>query len=157
MVPGIAFRTPGGFACRTPRRRTRCWRGCVGSSARVYLRLRASRDSDPYDRLRSLRAGRFGRRSLRSGSLRMTFCNPRHDDDTPRAKMTLPREGTRRHIPYSNLGDRVVKIVVRLEPATESPRDVSYRWDADTDILSAQLSSNGSGDGMSGSVGLEGD
>ena len=49
-----------------------------------------------------------------------------------------------------------MKIVVRLEPATESPPDVSYRWDADTDILSAQLSANGTGDGMSGSVGLEG-
>ena len=49
-----------------------------------------------------------------------------------------------------------MKIVVRLEPATGSPLEVSYRWDADTDILSAQLSSNGSGDGMSGSVGIEG-
>ena len=49
-----------------------------------------------------------------------------------------------------------MKIVVRLEPATESPPDVSYRWDADTDILSAQLPANGTGDGMSGSVGLEG-
>ena len=49
-----------------------------------------------------------------------------------------------------------MKIVVRLEPATGSLPDVSYRWDADTDILSAQLSANGSGDGMSGSVGLEG-
>ena len=49
-----------------------------------------------------------------------------------------------------------MKIVVRLEPATGSPSEVSYRWDADTDILSAQLSSNGTGDGMSGSVGIEG-
>jgi hypothetical protein len=49
-----------------------------------------------------------------------------------------------------------VKIAVRLEPATGSPPEVAYRWDPDTDILSAQLSANGGGEGMSGSVGLEG-
>ena len=50
-----------------------------------------------------------------------------------------------------------MKIAVQLEPATGSLPEVAYRWDADTDILSAQLSPNGGGgDGMSGSVGLEG-
>jgi hypothetical protein len=54
------------------------------------------------------------------------------------------------------LGDRFVKIAVRVEPASGAPPEVAYRWDPDTDILSAQLSHDGSGDGMSGSVGLEG-
>jgi hypothetical protein len=49
-----------------------------------------------------------------------------------------------------------VKIAVRLDPPTGAPPEVAYRWDPDTEILSAQLSQNGSGDGMSGSVGLEG-
>src|SRR5436190_2872816 len=62
----------------------------------------------------------------------------------------------RRHIPRTNFRRPRVKIVVQLEPATGSPPEVSYRWDADTDILSAQLPPNGDGDGMSGSVGLEG-
>jgi hypothetical protein len=54
------------------------------------------------------------------------------------------------------LGDRFVKIAVRLEPASGTPPEVAYRWDPDTDILSAQLSQTATGDGMSGSVGLEG-
>lgn len=49
-----------------------------------------------------------------------------------------------------------MKIAVRLEPASESPAEVAYTWDPDTDILSAQLSTKTDGDGMSGSVGLEG-
>ena len=49
-----------------------------------------------------------------------------------------------------------MKIAVRVEPASATPPEVAYRWDPDTDILSAQLSQNGGGDGMSGSVGLEG-
>jgi hypothetical protein len=49
-----------------------------------------------------------------------------------------------------------VNIAVRLEPAFGSPAEVEYTWDADTDILSAQLSPAASGEGMSGSVGLEG-
>lgn len=49
-----------------------------------------------------------------------------------------------------------MKIAVRLEPASGTPPEVAYRWDPDTDILSAQLSQSASGDGMSGSVGLEG-
>jgi len=49
-----------------------------------------------------------------------------------------------------------VKIAVRLDPPTGAPPEVAYRWDPDTEILSAQLTQNGGGDGMSGSVGLEG-
>jgi uncharacterized protein YuzE len=50
-----------------------------------------------------------------------------------------------------------VKIAVQLEPALGMPGEVSYRWDPDTDILSAQLPAQpGVTEGMSGSVGLEG-
>ena len=49
-----------------------------------------------------------------------------------------------------------MKIAVRLDPPTGAPPEVAYRWDPDTEILSAQLPQNGGGDGMSGSVGLEG-
>lgn len=49
-----------------------------------------------------------------------------------------------------------MKIAVQLGPAAETPAEVAYRWDADTEILSAQLSPGAPSDGMSGSVGLEG-
>ena len=49
-----------------------------------------------------------------------------------------------------------MKIAVQHQPATGLQQEVEYRWDPDTDILSAQLSPPASGDGMSGSVGLEG-
>ena len=53
-----------------------------------------------------------------------------------------------------------MKVSVQLQPADASPANVEYTWDADTDILSAQLSprasSDGAADGLSGSVGLEG-
>lgn len=49
-----------------------------------------------------------------------------------------------------------MKIAVQLQPAEPSAQKVEYRWDADTDILSAQLSPRVEGSGMSGSVGLEG-
>jgi hypothetical protein len=49
-----------------------------------------------------------------------------------------------------------VKVAVKVQPADTSPVDVEYTWDPDTDILSAQLASRPSGDGLSGSVGLEG-
>lgn len=49
-----------------------------------------------------------------------------------------------------------MKIAVQLQPPTGSPQEVEYRWDPDTDILSAQLSPSTVGEGMSGSVGLEG-
>jgi hypothetical protein len=49
-----------------------------------------------------------------------------------------------------------VKIAVQIEPATDDQAAVEYTWDPDTDILSAQLTPRATGDGMSGSVGLEG-
>jgi hypothetical protein len=49
-----------------------------------------------------------------------------------------------------------VKIAVQVQPPNESPQEVEYRWDADTEILSAQLLPPAKGEGMSGSVGLEG-
>lgn len=38
----------------------------------------------------------------------------------------------------------------------EAPVEVAYKWDADTEILSAQLGPAAPGEGMSGSVGLQG-
>jgi hypothetical protein len=51
-----------------------------------------------------------------------------------------------------------VKIPIQLEPAETHapPAGVEYRWDPDTEILSAQLTSKASGKGLSGSVELEG-
>ena len=49
-----------------------------------------------------------------------------------------------------------VKIAVQLQPATGAPAEVAYTWDADTEILSAQLSPADCGDGPTGSVGVEG-
>lgn len=49
-----------------------------------------------------------------------------------------------------------MKVAVQVQPADASPAAVEYTWDPDTDILSAQLSARPSGDGLSGSVGLEG-
>ena len=49
-----------------------------------------------------------------------------------------------------------MKVAVDIQPADASPAAVEYTWDPDTDILSAQLRPRTSGDGLSGSVGLEG-
>jgi len=50
-------------------------------------------------------------------------------------------------------------IAVKVEPAQAAslslPR-VEYRWDADTDILTATMNGAAKGQGMSGSVGIEG-
>jgi hypothetical protein len=56
----------------------------------------------------------------------------------------------------SRFKENLVKIAVEIQPSGEAPPEVEYRWDADTDILSAQLSPPAAGEGMSGSVGLEG-
>jgi hypothetical protein len=48
-----------------------------------------------------------------------------------------------------------VTVAVQLEPAVGVPA-VDYRWDADTDILTARLRGAGGRAGMSGSVELEG-
>lgn len=49
-----------------------------------------------------------------------------------------------------------MKIPIRIEPANESAPAVEYRWDPDTEILSAQLQPRSSAQGMTGSVELEG-
>jgi hypothetical protein len=49
-----------------------------------------------------------------------------------------------------------VSVSVQLQPADTAPPDVDYRWDADTDILTARLRSPRGSAGMSGSVELEG-
>jgi hypothetical protein len=50
-----------------------------------------------------------------------------------------------------------VSIAVQLEPADNAPPAVEYRWDADTDILSARLTVAGEAVGLTGSVELQGD
>jgi hypothetical protein len=49
-----------------------------------------------------------------------------------------------------------VNIAVQLEPSAGPPPAVEYRWDADTDILTARLAAAEEGSGPSGSVDLEG-
>ena len=49
-----------------------------------------------------------------------------------------------------------MNVAVQLEPAAESCPAVEYRWDTDTDILTARLGGVAPGRGMSGSVDLEG-
>lgn len=49
-----------------------------------------------------------------------------------------------------------VPIEVRVEPTDTPLAAVEYRWDADTDILTASLGAPAAGDGMSGSVELSG-
>ena len=49
-----------------------------------------------------------------------------------------------------------MSIAVRVEPLVGNPSDVEYRWDADTDILTANLRTRQAGDGASGSVEIEG-
>ena len=48
-------------------------------------------------------------------------------------------------------------IDVRITPTTTVLSPVEYRWDADTDILTATLMALGVGDGVSGSIEMEGD
>lgn len=50
-----------------------------------------------------------------------------------------------------------MKIPIEVKPAADGAApSVEYRWDPDTEILSAQLTPRAKGNGMSGSVGLEG-
>lgn len=49
-----------------------------------------------------------------------------------------------------------MSIVVQIEPATEAPSEVEYRWDEDTDILTATLRARAVGEGLSGTVELQG-
>ena len=49
-----------------------------------------------------------------------------------------------------------MKIPVRIEAADETAPAVEYRWDTDTEILSAQLQYGAAGKGVSGCMELEG-
>lgn len=49
-----------------------------------------------------------------------------------------------------------MNIAVQLEPRAEGTPRVDYKWDSDTEILSAQLRPGSESSGLSGSVGLEG-
>jgi hypothetical protein len=49
-----------------------------------------------------------------------------------------------------------VEIEVRVEPTDQPLPKVEYRWDADTDILTATLHAAAAGEGMSGAVEVEG-
>ncbi len=49
-----------------------------------------------------------------------------------------------------------MKIPIKVGPVGDIAAAVEYRWDPDTEILSAQLNPRASGSGMSGSVELEG-
>jgi hypothetical protein len=49
-----------------------------------------------------------------------------------------------------------VSFAVQIEPAQGSPPDVEYRWDADTDILTAAVRAQAVGEGLCGSVELMG-
>ncbi|MDQ6830847.1 MAG: hypothetical protein M3081_18445 [Gemmatimonadota bacterium] len=49
-----------------------------------------------------------------------------------------------------------MNVAVQLEPADGAPAEVEFRWDTDTDILTARLRNGPHGQGMSGSVELSG-
>ena len=49
-----------------------------------------------------------------------------------------------------------MNIAVQIEPSNGDPSEVEYRWDPDTDILTAQLRRARAMGGLSGSVDLEG-
>lgn len=49
-----------------------------------------------------------------------------------------------------------MNIAVQIEPESGAPADVLYRWDPDTDILTASFKNGAGGQGMSGSVELAG-
>ncbi|MDQ3699128.1 MAG: DUF2283 domain-containing protein [Gemmatimonadota bacterium] len=49
-----------------------------------------------------------------------------------------------------------MNFVVQVEPSAKTPAEVEYRWDADTDILTANCRPAAVGEGVSGSVELTG-
>ena len=49
-----------------------------------------------------------------------------------------------------------MNIAVQIEPASGAPAGVQYRWDPDTDILIATLDGASTGEGLSGTVELQG-
>lgn len=49
-----------------------------------------------------------------------------------------------------------MKIAVEIEPTSSAPPVVEYRWDEDTDILTATVRGSAIGEGLSGTVELQG-
>ena len=49
-----------------------------------------------------------------------------------------------------------MNLALQIEPGSAEPARVEYRWDTDTDILTANVSPVARGEGLSGTVGLEG-
>ena len=49
-----------------------------------------------------------------------------------------------------------MNIALHIEPGSDSPAEVEYRWDTDTDILTASLRATSVSEGLSGTVGLQG-
>src|SRR5688572_3688423 len=56
----------------------------------------------------------------------------------------------------SSLRGGRVSVTVQIQPVQETPPEVEYRWDADTDILTANVRANAVGEGISGSIDLIG-
>ena len=49
-----------------------------------------------------------------------------------------------------------MNVAVRVAPTEGTPAAVEYRWDVDTDILTAHIAASDAGEGLSGSVEIEG-
>ena len=49
-----------------------------------------------------------------------------------------------------------MSVAVHIEPVQDNPPEVDYRWDADTDILTANLRAKAVGEGISGSIDIVG-
>ena len=49
-----------------------------------------------------------------------------------------------------------MNLALQIEPGNAALAPVEYRWDTDTDILTANVRSVAAGEGLSGTVGLEG-
>jgi hypothetical protein len=64
-------------------------------------------------------------------------------------------ERVRRRIFSRSRARSALNIAVQLEPCRGSPPAVEYRWDTDTDILTARLDTAAEGAGPSGSLELE--
>lgn len=56
----------------------------------------------------------------------------------------------------SRMKERSVQLTLQIVPRSTPPPPVEYRWDPDTDILVAALANTKGGDGLSGSVELQG-
>lgn len=65
-------------------------------------------------------------------------------------------DAARLHHAWVALPEDLVNVAVQLEPLADSLPVVSYRWDEDTDILTAQIATAVTGEGLSGSVDIEG-